>query len=61
MTAAFTQKKLLGLSPCDAGLAGVSGLLLTASFPKLGWDFLAWIALWLLFCALKGKSPQVGF
>ncbi|MDY6954518.1 MAG: apolipoprotein N-acyltransferase, partial [Thermodesulfobacteriota bacterium] len=40
---------------------GVSGLLLTASFPKLGWDFLAWIALWLLFCALKGKSPQVGF
>jgi len=61
MTVPLIKKKIFGVSAGDAGLAGVSALLLTASFPKLGWEFLAWVAFLPLFHAIKGKSPQVGF
>ncbi|MDY6836437.1 MAG: apolipoprotein N-acyltransferase [Thermodesulfobacteriota bacterium] len=61
MTVPLIKKKAFGVSTGDASLAGVSGLLLTASFPKLGWEFLAWIAFLPLFHAMRAKSPQVGF
>ena len=54
-------KKHFGIAPGDAGLAALSGLLLTASFPKVDWGFLAWIALVPLFHATKGEAPLAGF
>ncbi len=50
-------KKLYGVSLGDAGLAAISGLLLTASFPKVDWGWLAWIALVPLFYAIKANPP----
>ena len=55
------RKKLFGISLGDAGPAAMSGLLLTASFPKADLGFLAWIALVPLFHATKGQSPLAGF
>ena len=43
------------------GLAVLSGLLLTCSFPKLGWDWLTWVALIPLLFSLKGVTPFTGF
>ncbi len=42
-------------------LAAVSGLLLTASFPKIGLDWLAWIALVPLLAALADLSARESF
>jgi apolipoprotein N-acyltransferase len=46
-------------------LAGLSGLLLTASFPKIGLDWLVWVALIPLFAAIANlsvkKSFRIGF
>lgn len=42
-------------------LAVFSGLLLTASFPKIGIDWLAWAALVPLLYALRERSPRAGF
>jgi len=42
-------------------LAGVSGMLLTASFPSIGLPWLAWIALVPLMISLKGQSLKNGF
>ena len=42
-------------------LAATSGLLLTASFPRIGWGFLAWVAYVPLFHAIKETSPKAGF
>ena len=42
-------------------LALFSGLLLTASFPKIGIDWLAWAALVPLLYALRGRSSKAGF
>jgi len=42
-------------------LAGSSGLLLTASFPKLGLDFLAWFALVPLLLAVRPHSVRQSF
>ena len=42
-------------------LAVVSGLLLTGAFPKIGWDWLAWVALVPLLFALKNLSAGRGF
>jgi apolipoprotein N-acyltransferase len=53
-------KKLFGVSRGDAGLAAISGLLLTASFPKVDWEWLAWIALVPLLRAVQGQSPLAG-
>jgi apolipoprotein N-acyltransferase len=41
--------------------AGISGLLLTASFPKIGIEWLAWFALVPLLYGLKELSPGAGF
>ncbi|MBW2409017.1 MAG: apolipoprotein N-acyltransferase, partial [Deltaproteobacteria bacterium] len=41
--------------------AGISGLLLTASFPKMGIEWLAWFALVPLLYALRELSPRAGF
>jgi apolipoprotein N-acyltransferase len=38
-----------------------SGLLLTGSFPKIGFDWLAWFALIPLLYVLKDLSPKAGF
>jgi apolipoprotein N-acyltransferase len=61
MTTRLARKQIWGLSLGDAGLAALSGLLLSASFPKLHWDFLAWIAFVPLFQAMRGKSPRSSF
>jgi apolipoprotein N-acyltransferase len=42
-------------------LAVFSGLLLTASFPKIGFDWLVWAALVPLLVALRRLSPKAGF
>jgi apolipoprotein N-acyltransferase len=42
-------------------LAVLSGLLLTASFPKIGWSFLAWIAFIPFFAAIQGEKPGRAF
>lgn len=42
-------------------LAGVSGLLLTGSFPAIGLDFMVWFALVPLLIALRGLSAFDGF
>ena len=42
-------------------LAALSGLLLTAAFPKIGISWLAWIALIPLLFTLKGLSPGGSF
>src|SRR5210317_1122666 len=46
-------------------LAALSGLLLTASFPKIGLDWLVWVALVPLFAAIANlsvkKSFRIGF
>lgn len=39
----------------------ISGLLLTASFPKVGFSLLAWLALVPLFIALRGLEPKEAF
>jgi apolipoprotein N-acyltransferase len=46
-----------GIRPFDAVLAAATGLLLTASFPKVDCGFFAWIAFVPLFYALKGAPP----
>ncbi|MDY6989393.1 MAG: apolipoprotein N-acyltransferase [Thermodesulfobacteriota bacterium] len=61
MTTLVINKKICAVSLRDAGLAAVSGLLLSASFPKVDCPFLAWVAFLPLFHAIKGKSPQVSF
>lgn len=49
-----------GLVP-GVALAAVSGLLLTAAFPKFDWNALAWVALIPLFWAIQGKPLKTGF
>ncbi|MBT8331597.1 MAG: apolipoprotein N-acyltransferase [Deltaproteobacteria bacterium] len=41
--------------------AVLSGVLLTAAFPKIGWNWLAWIALVPLLIAVKDLSAGAGF
>lgn len=43
----------------DAGLSGLSGLMLTASFSPIGLDWIAWISLIPLLFSIKDKSPMV--
>ena len=54
------KRTVWGASLSDAGLTAVSGLLLTVSFPKLDWEFMAWVALVPFFHAIKNKSPSGG-
>jgi len=42
-------------------LAAISGLLLTASFPKIGLDFMAWFALVPFFWGIRDFSPKSSF
>ena len=42
-------------------LAMLSGLLLTLAFPKIGWDWLIWVALLPLLYVLKDRSPRSAF
>jgi apolipoprotein N-acyltransferase len=56
----FAKKRLWGVPLKDIMLTGISGLLLTASFPKIEWQILAWIAFVPLFYAIKNKSAAVG-
>ncbi len=51
----------LSLDKKNILLAVVSGLLLTGAFPKIGIDWLAWIALVPLLYALQGLSPGGSF
>ena len=43
----------------DAGLAGLSGLMLTASFSPIDLDWIAWISLIPLLMSIEDKSPLV--
>ena len=43
----------------DAGLAGLSGLMLTASFSPIDLDWIAWISLIPLLVSIEDKSPLV--
>ncbi|RLB25290.1 MAG: apolipoprotein N-acyltransferase, partial [Deltaproteobacteria bacterium] len=43
----------------DAGLAGLSGLMLTASFSPIDFDWIAWISLIPLLMSIEDKSPLV--
>ncbi len=61
MASILTNRGFLGISVGEAALAAVSGLLLTLSFPKLGWDVLVWVALVPFFYAIKNKSSREGF
>ncbi len=54
------EKDDRGLVPAIA-LAAISGLLLTAAFPKFDWHVLAWVALIPLFWAIQGKPLKTGF
>lgn len=42
-------------------LAAISGLMLTCSFPKIGWHWMAWVSLVPLLFSLQGTSPFNGF
>ena len=42
-------------------LAATTGLLLTASFPRMGWGFLAWVAFVPLLHSIKDLSPRATF
>ncbi|UCH00751.1 MAG: apolipoprotein N-acyltransferase [Deltaproteobacteria bacterium] len=48
-----------GINLKDAGLAGLSGLILTASFSPIGLDWIAWISLIPLLVSIKDKSSIV--
>ncbi len=61
MMTLLTTKRVCGVSVRNAALATTSGLVLTGSFPKLDWGFLAWIALVPLFCAIRDELPSEGF
>lgn len=50
----MTEKK-------NIGWAISSGLLLTGAFPKIGLDWLAWIALVPLLYAIRDHSPRAAF
>jgi len=50
-----------GISLKYAGLAGLSGLMLTAGFSPTGMDWIAWISLIPLFICLEDKSPLDAF
>ena len=45
----------------DVILASTTGVLLTASFPRIGWEFLAWVAFVPLFSAIKDAQPAASF
>jgi apolipoprotein N-acyltransferase len=57
----FAEKRMWDLPVKDIMLAGISGILLTAAFPKIEWQILAWIAFVPLFYAIKDKSVSEGF
>ena len=55
------MSKILGGKYINIILAVLSGLLLTGSFPKIGIDWLVWVALVPLLYALRELSPKAGF
>jgi len=56
----FAEKRLWEVSTKDVALAGISGLLLTAAFPKIEWHLLSWIAFVPLLYAIKNNSAAGG-
>jgi apolipoprotein N-acyltransferase len=50
-----------GMKAKNLGLAGLSGLMLTASFPSLNLEWIAWISFIPLFIALQDQSPLNAF
>jgi apolipoprotein N-acyltransferase len=55
------KKHIYGVPVRDIVLATISGILLTASFPRIDWECLAWIALVPFFYSIKDKPLGVGF
>ena len=45
----------------DVMLAATTGVLLTASFPRIGWEFLAWVAFIPLLFSIKDAQPAASF
>jgi apolipoprotein N-acyltransferase len=50
-----------GIRLFDAILAATTGLLLTASFPQIGWEFFAWVAFVPLFYSIEGMPSRASF
>lgn len=50
-----------GMKVRNVALAGLSGLMLTASFPSLNLEWIAWISFIPLFIALQDQSPSNAF
>lgn len=45
----------------NTGMAALSGAMLTAAFPKVGWDWMAWVALVPLLFSVRGHSGAHAF
>jgi apolipoprotein N-acyltransferase len=61
MTPQTEQSEITRVTPIKAGLAAMSGLLMTAAFPKAGQAYLAWVAWVPLLLSLRDTSPKTGF
>ena len=64
MNALRLDKKILGILKTGKKnllIAALSGLLLTGAFPKIGLDWLAWVALVPLLYAIRNQSAGSGF
>jgi len=52
---------MCGIRLFDIALAATTGLLLTASFPRIGLGFLAWVAFVPLFYSIRNTPPTASF
>ncbi len=57
----LVKNVIRGITPFNIIVAATTGLLLTASFPRIGWWFTAWIAFVPLFHAIKDLRPLTSF
>lgn len=55
------KSKVWGISLFDVASVVTTGLLLTASFPKIGCGFLVWVAFVPLFYSIKDTTPRGSF
>lgn len=60
-SSSLIRNRMWGIRLFDAALAATTGLLLTASFPRIGWEFLAWVAFIPLFYSIKDTPSLTSF
>ncbi|PIP38334.1 MAG: apolipoprotein N-acyltransferase [Desulfobacterales bacterium CG23_combo_of_CG06-09_8_20_14_all_51_8] len=58
---ASTGIQSMGINRITIGLSVLSGFLLTAAFPGIGWSLAAWVALVFLLAAIRKTSVREGF